>query len=899
MVNPSLSYCPSCARSTYPLVDQTSEDMTLKHLHYLVAGLGSRLTVGDSHDPLSPSQRSPNSMIYEQLQMRLRLSFIERELEKARRSQAEAEQQAIEACLEASRLVEEALLTQMEAEQRAEQAAVEAEKAKEAQAVAEEITEAALIEAEESKALWSLRRVEIPRNSNGVLGRKTDSQVSDSGSKKTFPNASWESYRSSDREQDGDTVESEPKLDIPCTFPVERPKRIRTDDEALAIIREHAARREQNVTIKRVVLDSTLVTLGAGLKVEAISCGFDNGIVEIHNLPLDVEADEIGALFTGASTPFVITNTWQSGNGTISAVALVKAARKQAVVDQIHGRTIRERALRANVPEASDGIARYWMPHHLLSLTWESSNPNHLRAFCDHLKCLLESSPGLVSFEFTTCDPTGAYTAAVARFDSWSTAKEAHDQLAGKRLEAEFPVIVCDLVNRPIQYVLHLPLDQHYIHDSEDVVRNRKSVVSLEDRGVIAQIDYLGSDWFDGWLWSFDLNTKEFLEQILSLRGSGIHTVVRNWLTRSLTFYAESQQAVDDVSAAIKIVIRQSDLPVYLDRVNWRFAQSLQESGGLESLMEELGPDVSFDVARSHYVLKYKGRVHSSQAVQRQLEAVGRSELEPGDAEETAFCPICLEEASVPIELGCGHVYCTECLRQYLVTAPQRDRSLIACIGNSDRCQKPIALPIIQTVLSLLDFDDLVEKTVDSYIDQRPVDYRYCSTPSCAQVYRCNNEWKALTCPSCSITICSTCHGKGHPDNVVCPERPSMSTDSNERRSERLRSWRTSYNGVKKCPLCRTSLQGGMECDHVCRRMICKARICWTCLSRFETVNDVYDHMRAIHGDVDLPPVDVVDQGYRQPQMQKAVRVDQADMQAEEIMQGEGIYEGWQGCILM
>jgi hypothetical protein len=773
------------------------------------------------------------SLATQDMQLRLRISLLEQELEvnktflleaerraaAALQAQSKAErdlEQVIEMSIEASRATEDAIHAQMEAEQRAELAVMEAERAKQAQSAAEKTAEIALIEAEVVQK-QSMKRTGLSSSETCSLGPA-------------------EALEQSLPSSEGDTD----TFSLPVNLSQEGRASQVINEQVLASMCESAARKEYDTTFKHIISGSTLATCGAGLKVVAISCGFGNDFIEIHNLPLDMEADNIASLLSSMDTPSIVTDTWQCGNGTISAMILIKAGKKQTVVNQIHGRTIRGHVLRANVVGAK-WITQLRAPYYELQFAWEP-HANDTSPSVE-LKKLLKSSPGLISFQFTACSPTGMFTAATARFDSWSSANSAHAQLGGMGIEQGFLSLKCDLrPNQPTRHILRIPLNQHYIFENEDAVKKQGMSMTSEEQGMIVQTDYLGSDWFDGWLWSSDPTTKELMEQILSQKEMRIHRITQDWLSRTLTFHAESQQAVDAASTAIRVAVARSKLVAYQTRISRRLVRSLQESDVLDSLRTEPGPGaVSLDVVCSHFVLKYRGGY--SIAAMEKIAAKENPESE--SAEEMASCPICLVEVVEPIGLGCGHEYCAACLRRYLITAPERNRFPITCIGNDDMCHRPVAIPIIQTVLSIPEFRHLVDKAASSYVNQHPNELKYCPTPGCTQIYRSSKDKKALICPSCTTSVCSTCNTKGHPGRT-CPEQRAC-IGPNEH--ERLDSIWASRNGAKECPSCHVWIQKTAGCNHMhCR--LCKAHICWICLAKYRIANDVYEHLRAVHGGV-------------------------------------------------
>jgi len=830
------------------------------------------------------------------LQLRFRVSLLELDLEKAKMVGLEAErraetalqaqtkverelERAIGITIETSRAAEDATHAQIEAEQRAELAIVEAERAKQAQHAAEKTAETALIEAEAMRK----RLKQIGLQAYGEISALGLTDATPSDTCLLGPAEALELSRPSNDDADLFPL---PNDSLPSPTKGGQARQV-INEQTLASMHKDAARKEHSATFKHIVSGSTLAACGAGLKVMALSCGFDNGFVQIYNLPFNMEADQIASLFSGADTPFIVTDTSQCGNGTLNATVLVKAGRRQAVVDQIHGRTILGRVLRATVV-GTECIARLRVPHYELQLTWEprlndlsSSNINI------ELRRLLESSPGLIFFQFTACSPTGTYTAATAEFVSWSSAKKAHAQLEQLGLEQSSSSIRYDLrPNQPTQHILRIPLDQHYLFEDDDSAKNRRMSVT-EEQGTIVRTDYLGFDWFDGWLWSFDLTAKELMEQMLSHKETGIYRITRDWLSRMLTFHAESQQAIDAVATAIREAVARSKLAKYRSRISSQLVRSLQDSDILDSLHAEHGVGmVSLDVMYSHYVLKYRGGRAADSDMVYKLAA----ETHFDEEEEKASCPICLAEVVEPIGLGCGHEYCAACLRGYLVTAPERNRFPITCIGNDDTCQRPVAIPIIQTVLSIPQFHHLVDRATSSYVDQHPNELRYCPTPGCTQTYRCSKDKKGLTCPSCLASVCSTCNSKGHPGRT-CPEQRAC-TDPNEQ--ERLDSMWASRNGAKACPSCHVWIQKTTGCNHMHCRM-CNAHICWLCLAKYKTAKDVYEHLREIHGGVSVPPMNGLDQDLRfahQLQMHEVVHANQAHttVRMRDIVQRENVY---------
>jgi hypothetical protein len=55
-------------------------------------------------------------------------------------------------------------------------------------------------------------------------------------------------------------------------------------------------------------------------------------------------------------------------------------------------------------------------------------------------------------------------------------------------------------------------------------------------------------------------------------------------------------------------------------------------------------------------------------------------------ATSAAICPVCFcDEVTSPVELPCGHVYCTACLRHLLRSTSQPSISLLRCASETQK----------------------------------------------------------------------------------------------------------------------------------------------------------------------------------------------------------------------
>ncbi|KAG7086343.1 hypothetical protein E1B28_002305 [Marasmius oreades] len=205
-------------------------------------------------------------------------------------------------------------------------------------------------------------------------------------------------------------------------------------------------------------------------------------------------------------------------------------------------------------------------------------------------------------------------------------------------------------------------------------------------------------------------------------------------------------------------------------------------------------------------------------------------------------CPICLMDVDTPVKLGCGHEYCTACLRHFF--AADINKFPILCVGNDCKCGKAIVLPVIQKYMeSESEFNTLLDKAFTTYIERNQPTFRYCKTPDCKQLYRSSTSTKARQCPSCLAPVCTKCHEEGH-DGMTCEERHDQFDLA---RQDRLNEEWAKGAGAKRCPSCKVWIEKTEGCNHMSCK--CGAHICWVCMRVFGR-ESIYDHMNKSHGGI-------------------------------------------------
>ncbi|KAL1749855.1 hypothetical protein FB107DRAFT_224855 [Schizophyllum commune] len=201
-------------------------------------------------------------------------------------------------------------------------------------------------------------------------------------------------------------------------------------------------------------------------------------------------------------------------------------------------------------------------------------------------------------------------------------------------------------------------------------------------------------------------------------------------------------------------------------------------------------------------------------------------------------CPVCLSVPLDPftLEARCGHIWCSGCMKQYLLLSNERHAFPIACLGGGGSCTALVSVPDALRVLSEQEILDVVEAAFTAHITSHPREFRYCPTPGCGQVYRKGSEPKVVRCPSCLTGICRLCDSEAH---GILPCRAAVA-------DAQFEQW-MKENGAKRCPGCTAPIQRDQGCNHVtCTR--CATHICWVCMETFPGGDGIYGHMRTDHG---------------------------------------------------
>jgi hypothetical protein len=647
---------------------------------------------------------------------------------------------------------------------------------------------------------------------------------------------------------------------------------------------------------------------------EVIALGLDGIEFRDERLRFEVSAnaswDSMGSSDDNCKT---LTINWKNPSTSIIAT-YTSIDQARVMARELDGQICNGRKVRAVMNQPPTGPAlRYYNPASIKLMNLLPNVPlidveifcgtSTLRAlsslaydaqeFTEFLRNYLENYPGVIPQSIITIPSNERdYNVRVkVRFHTWEAAKSASDALDNTKLRHDYPFLHTSLP-KALQYVINIPRVQYnsqrklwnslmegrengmaglHVHDRADgcvIIKvtgdDKKAVGALKVRVE----SLVGGERLDAGYWHrsfFSVAGQQFLRQVHTTCGAYVRTDRK---IQTLRVYGDTEM-VDDAKELIKEEVERLS---FLEWVIPLKRQSIRYfvRRGLAALKEVLGEEnVSLDLASTPCRLTIKGgdeaRHHLSRLLDESLTNFSLDQNHSADGDD--ICPICYDTVSHPESLGCGHTYCTACLRHYLTSAPDTKKFPLVCIGNEATCDIPISIPMIKKFLTEQRFNHLIEVAFLSYLDKHPQELKYCTTPDCSQIYQSNSTKAVLQCPSCFSTICPSCHEEAH-EGMTCNERK---LHSNPAEQERLTNEWAALNGVKKCPTCSVWLEKTEGCNHMSCK--CGAHICWRCMGVF-TAGTIYAHMQTEHGGI----YDVAPQWANQPEPNN-VRAPVADNQ--------------------
>ncbi|OBZ71757.1 hypothetical protein A0H81_08174 [Grifola frondosa] len=488
------------------------------------------------------------------------------------------------------------------------------------------------------------------------------------------------------------------------------------------------------------------------------------------------------------------------------------------------------------------------------------------------------SPEAVKEYEIMDTDTSDGYVTIRARFERWEDAKIVHDFLKDRPLDYIASSKLRLWLSDPIIFTRTISIQQYeaqkdILLDIANNYKDQKSayirIRSNNTRAMgVAQVSVLGDDQqavgalrvrmerllsgekLDLWdRWFAAEDGTAFLSSLLN--STGAHIIGDARLMELKAFGTPS--AIQAAHSRIKQEVERLALLDYtVDLKKFSIRYFVRE---MDTLRVAIGEDnAMLDVTSSPARITIRGGEDARQILKTLIKkSLQGAYTSPKDGVQ---CPICFDDISNPFSLACGHYYCYECLKHFLSTASDTKLFPLQCLGDEGRCARAIPLPVLETILLPTQLDHLLEAAFMHYVDQHPLEYRYCKTPDCGEIYRVAADGMStpLNCPSCLVSFCAACHDEGH-DGRTCEE---WRVHRNPAEQERLLDeWaRERSTDVRSCPTCKSMIEKDGGCNHmICSH--CGAHICWVCMLVHESGEATYAHLNSVHGGVYEVPADI------------------------------------------
>lgn len=193
------------------------------------------------------------------------------------------------------------------------------------------------------------------------------------------------------------------------------------------------------------------------------------------------------------------------------------------------------------------------------------------------------------------------------------------------------------------------------------------------------------------------------------------------------------------------------------------------------------------------------------------------------DSRREFVCRICCESTEVnkAFSLGCGHLFCRPCYKEYLNSQISDGPSCIKAHCPQHKCKQAITKTIV------LKFTETkVSNNYNIFVTRNFMEtsktMKYCPAAGCDKV-AIGSGITTVRCV-CGMSFCFRCGEEAHD--------PSTCTQLSEWRTKCMNESETAnwiLANTKKCPSCNARIEKNHGCNHMnCK--LCKHEFCWICM---------------------------------------------------------------------
>eukprot|EP01097_Dermamoeba_algensis_P007186 TRINITY_DN4501_c0_g1_i1.p1 TRINITY_DN4501_c0_g1~~TRINITY_DN4501_c0_g1_i1.p1 ORF type:complete len:298 (-),score=32.16 TRINITY_DN4501_c0_g1_i1:305-1198(-) len=191
------------------------------------------------------------------------------------------------------------------------------------------------------------------------------------------------------------------------------------------------------------------------------------------------------------------------------------------------------------------------------------------------------------------------------------------------------------------------------------------------------------------------------------------------------------------------------------------------------------------------------------------------------------YCSICVTSKDNGITLSCGHIFCHECLKEYI-----RMQIFTGGVLDINCMDLQCRLPIAEDEVGKIVEEDAFEKYKQFKFSVSRLwnpNMRWCPTPDCNTLVEKKDSSKKMSCTKCCKAFCFDCNEKWHPD-VSCAD---YMKELRKMKKVDVKSEKMKQCAGRKCPGCSIIIQRKEGCNHVVCSY-CRYEFCWICMKEFK-----------------------------------------------------------------
>lgn len=210
---------------------------------------------------------------------------------------------------------------------------------------------------------------------------------------------------------------------------------------------------------------------------------------------------------------------------------------------------------------------------------------------------------------------------------------------------------------------------------------------------------------------------------------------------------------------------------------------------------------------------------------------------------EELMCNICcmeIESISQAQHFGCGHVFCSLCMADYVEYRVSQGPDCLSTPCPYSGCPFKLSHEVVDSCCSEQTKGKYNKFVLDHYVDLAPY-LSFCKSPDCQMAlmadetslsYNGNLAQMNASC-DCGTVVCMRCKGLGH-EPLSC-EMYKEWEDSISIIYDKL-NYLWKKGNTKKCPGCNCDIEKNQGCNFMkCSK--CQQQFCWFCLKDWKQHN--------------------------------------------------------------